>query len=144
MKRIFTFFTVLFSLFTITATGDAMWAELSDTQLIEASDVIIIAEMVDRKQIIRDQVKLSIGILKVSEVLKGNKHQTEFLLVLPSPDAPRKSDDIFYKNGQKGMWFLRQYRPAGEPNLYLADNPQRFLPSKDAAGKINVFRNILE
>lgn len=42
-----------------------------------------------------NQVKFVVGVLKVEEVLQGDKNKTVILLALPSTEGPRKSDDIF-------------------------------------------------
>ena len=72
--------TLIFSLLLSSEVVNAMWASLSDEQLIEASDVILIAELVEQKQVLINKVEITVGILKVGQVLKGNRDQAEFLL----------------------------------------------------------------
>jgi len=135
----------MFFLISILSTAYAIWAKkLSDTELIEQSDLIIAAELLGQTQVMINQVKLVLGVLKVEEVLKGDKNQTVLLLALPSPEGPRKSDDIFYKKGQKGLWFLHERKAKGEAGIYLADGPQRFLPMKQAADRIKAIRKIMK
>jgi len=122
---------------------NAMWAKLSDYQLIENSEVIIVAELTEAKEIIVQNKKIMIGILKAKEVLKGEKQQNVFMLELPSTATPLKSDDIFYKKGQKGIWYLRKQNVVKDYDIYSADHPQRFLPSKDADDKLKALRTIL-
>lgn len=120
-----------------------MWAKLSTTELIEKSDLIVTAELVDQKQITTNQARLVVGLLEVKEVLKGDKSQTVVLLALPSPEGPLSSTDIFYKKGQAGLWFLRKGTTHEEGVIYLADHPQRFLPAENAADQIEAIRKIL-
>ena len=121
-----------------------MWVKLSDTELVEKSDVIITAELIGQTQVNINQAKLVVGALKVADVLKGKKGQTVILLALPSAEIPRSSTDIFYKDGQKGLWFLRERKVEGEAGIYLADHPQRFVSEKHADAQIEIIRNILK
>ena len=125
------------------ATANAMWAKLTDTELVEQSDVIITAELTGHTQATINQVEFDVGVLKVEEVLKGDKNQAVIHLALPSTEGPRKSDDIFYKEGQKGLWFLREREAEGESGIYLADHPQRFLSIEHAGDHIKAIRKIL-
>ena len=133
------FFPLLFTSIGI----NAMWASLSDEELIESSDVIVIAELVEEKQILVNQIKKTVGVLKTEKILKGNTGQSQILLALPPRDAPIKSDDIFYKIGQKGLWFLRYLETGEETKIYLADHPQRFLSSQIKRAEIETFKRIL-
>ncbi len=124
-------------------SANAMWVKLSDTELVEKSDVIITAELIGQTQVDINQAKFVVGVLKVEEVLKGDKYQTIILLALPSAESPRSSTDIFYKDGQKGLWFLRE-KVERESGIYLADHPQRFVSEKHADAQIEIIRNILK
>jgi hypothetical protein len=125
-------------------TANAMWVKLSDTELVEKSDVIITAELTGQTQVDINQAKFVVGVLKVEEVLKGDKGQTVILLALPSAEGPRSSTDIFYKDGQKGLWFLREQKAESGTGIYLADQPQRFVSEKHAVAQIEIIRNILK
>ncbi len=125
-------------------TANAMWVKLSDTELVEKSDVVITAELIGQTQVDINQARFVVGVLKVEEVLKGDKGQTIILLALPSTEGPRSSTDIFYKDGQKGLWLLRERKVKGESGIYLADHPQRFVSEKHAVAKVEIIRNILK
>ena len=51
---------------------------------------------------------------------------------------------MFYKDGQKGLWFLRKRKAKGETGIFLADQPQRFVSDKHADAQIEIVRNILK
>ena len=125
-------------------TANAMWVKLSDTELVEKSDVVITAELIGQTQVNINQATFVVGVLKVEEVLKGDQGQTIILLALPSAEGSRSSTDIFYKDGQKGLWFLRKRKVKGESGIYLADHPQRFVSEKHADAQIEIIRNILK
>ena len=129
------------------AAGDtyAMWARLTDKELIAKSDVIVLAELVGqtKMKLASEGPVLLLGVLRVEEIFKGDPEETAVLLLLPSPEAPRASTDILYRKGQRGLWFLRVRKP-GEMGLYLADHPQRFLSTPEAADRIEAFRRELQ
>ena len=125
-------------------SANAMWVKLSDTELVEKSEVIITAELIGQTQVDINQAKFVVGVLKVEEVLKGDKDLAVILLALPSAESPRSSTDIFYKDGQKGLWLLRERKVKGESGIYLADHPQRFVSEKHAVAQIELIRNILK
>ncbi len=134
----------LFLTLNFATTANAMWVKLSENELIEQSDVIVTAEMIGHAPMMIDGVKFVIGVLKVEEVLKGDKEKTVMLLALPSTEGPHKSTDIFYKKGQKGLWFLRERKAKGEAGIYLADHPQRFLSIEHAEDQIKTIRKIMK
>lgn len=126
-------------------TGSAMWARMTDSELIQRSDLIVVGEWIGEAQIAipAQQLKLDVGVVAVKEVLKGDKRQTVALVAVPGRERLVSSSDIVYRQGQRGMWFLR-LRSAGEAGIYLADDPQRFLPDDKAAKEIEAFRKLLK
>lgn len=121
-----------------------MWARMSTSELVERSEIVLYGELIGHTKIAlqHGQGKLFLGVLQVEEILKGDKNQTVILLVLPSKNGLVRSTDIFYKKGQKGLWFLRVR--AGEEGVYLADHPQRFMPSGVAAKHLEEIRKIIK
>lgn len=109
----------------------AMWARLSDEELIEASSVVVKAEMtgITTVRFAGTGKNLRLGVLQVEKTYKGSR-QTVRLLALP-PEAPVSSTDIVYVPGQSGIWFLRESNT--DTGIYMADNPQRFWPSEQEA-----------
>jgi hypothetical protein len=144
MKSLIGVIVLIFTLILVPAITNAMWVKLSDIELVKQSDVIITAELIGNTQVTINQAKTVIGILKVEEVLKGDKNQTVILLALPSHEGPLKSDDIFYKTGQNGLWLLRERKTKGESGIYLADHPQSFITMERAGGQIKSIQKILE
>ncbi len=146
MKFITRYIALIFALVFIInlSTTNAMWAKLSDSELIEKSDIIITAELIGQTQVSINQSKFVVGVLRIKEVLKGDKCQSVTLLALPPTEGPHSSSDIFYKDGQKGLWFLRERKNKGVTGIYLADQPQRFVPEKRADAQVEIIRNILK
>lgn len=141
-RHFITLLAVICALISAYSEAGAMWAKLSDTELAARSDVIIVAELVEQKQISVDSARITVGALQVEEVLKGDEHLITVLLLLPSPGALKKSDDIYYTKGQKGLWFLR-LKPGGPPEVYLADHPQRFSPTHRMQDQLDAVRKSL-
>lgn len=131
------------SFFFIFCNGlNAMWAKMSHSKLIEKSAIVLIGEMIGKNQVTfsNDQRQRCIGVLKVQKILKGNKEQSVIFLQMPCKIV--KSDDIIYKKGQQGIWFLR-LRSNGEQGIYIADNPQRFIPLEKAEKDLAEIKKII-
>ena len=144
MKRLVVFAALVAVVMSSLGRADAMWVKLSDAELIDKSDIIVGAELIGHTQlrVAPDRPKLTVGVLRVDDVLKGDTGITVALLVLSSPDAPRSSTDLVYRKGQKGLWFLR-VRDQKDAGLYLADHPQHFVPLQHAA-QIDAFKRLLK
>lgn len=98
--------------------ASASWAQMSDEELVDRSEVIVVGVLVE------SDIPGSFGAIKVREVLKGEINET--LILGGRPDLV-SSDTLFYRVGQTGLWFLRP-SPDGSAAVYLADHPQRFEP----------------
>ena len=122
----------------------AMWAPLTDAELTDQSDLIVVGELIGQTQVrlAPDQPRLAFGILRVDEALKGDRARRMVLLALPSPDAPRSSTDITHRPGEKGLWYLKGRAQA--EGIYLADHPQRFVPANQATPRIDSLRKSLK
>jgi len=140
-----TMLVLLGLLFSIPGGAHAMWARFTDAELIARSEVIVMAELIGhtRVTLAPAQASVTLGVLQVEEVLKGDAQQTLLLLVLPSSEGPQVSTALFYHKGQRGLWFLRARAP-GEVGLYLADHPQRFVSATDAADRLALLRKTLQ
>lgn len=126
---------LLLALLTLLPTlGIAMYVQMSDEELIRQSDLVVIGELIGQTPLQTGATgeRLELGVIRVSETLKGPPGQTVALLLLPAPDAPRASSDLAYKRGDRGLWLLRQ-RSSSTTGLYLADHPQRFVAESSAA-----------
>lgn len=121
----------------------AMWARYSETELIAASPLIVMAELIGETTLAVGPGgnRRTVGVLRIGEVLKGDRATTVVLIELPTPGQPQASEAIHYVRGQRGLWFL--YATPGTPTgLFRADHPQRFVPA-EAHVRITVFRRLL-
>jgi hypothetical protein len=122
-----------------------MWVKMSDTELLQHSDLIVMGTwqgQASQPHAAAGHSVPNVGIVAVSEVLKGPAATARVLVVVPAPDAPRSSSDLHYRIGDKGLWLLRK-QPGEKADLYLADHPQRFVPAATDAAHIEVLRQLL-
>ena len=118
----------------LTGGAFASWAGMTMAELVDASDVVVVGEVVDVRPALslsEEGVDKDIGRVSVREVLSGGIVDDEVMVLFPSERAKvRTSVDITYKVGQKGVWFLRK-KPASAKgqvkSIYLADHPQRLM-----------------
>jgi hypothetical protein len=113
----------------------AMWTRMSESQLLERSDLVLTGTLIGQSPVRVAGEELVLAVIKIDAVYKGAADLSVVFLVLPRPERPISSSDIHYRVGQSGLWFLRQ-RSAGEQGLFLADHPQRFTPSEKAVPQI--------
>ncbi len=124
----------------------AMWTAMSDTELIQASPLIVLGAWVGQAALTLPgaAAPMQVGVVAVSEALKGAAaaaSPTVVFVAVPHPSGLRSSSDIHYRKGDSGLWLLRAH-PAAE-GLYLADNPQRFVPTATGAARIDVLRRAI-
>ncbi|WP_300336081.1 hypothetical protein [Accumulibacter sp.] len=120
----------------------AMWARMSESELLERSDVVVSGTLIGQSQVRAAGEDMVLAVIKIDTVYKGAAGQSVAFLVLPAADRPLSSSDLHYQVGQSGLWFLRQ-RSAAERGLFLADHPQRFTPSATASVQIEALRKML-
>ena len=126
---------ILFSLLS-TSLANAMWARYTEAELIAQSPLIVVATLQDTMQVnlARENTQLTVGVLRVERVVKqvdGEAAPVFVLLALPRGDGPVSSSDIIYHVGQQGLWFLAP-RHGEDTGVYVADHPQRFVPTSAA------------
>jgi len=123
----------------------AMFAPLSDRELIEGSSLIVQAEFVGQAPVDFGPGAGSqwLGVLVVRETLTGVVADRIVFIAVPSPAGPRSSSDILYRPGQTGLWFLHA-RPGGANGMLVADHPQRFVPAGSGQARIEEFRRSLQ
>jgi hypothetical protein len=128
-------------LFSLSFSLHAMWASLTDDELIKSSELIVMGEWLGETTFTaagRDA--MTVGVVSVSEVLKGAPTTRVVLIVQPSTSL-KSSTDIAFKRGDRGLWLLRP-----QPNskgLFLADHPQRFVPAATGQERIQQLRKKL-
>lgn len=111
-------------------TGSAMFAQMSDDDLIRLSELVVVGEWLGQTALIIDGKRLEFGVVRVGEVLKGTADTTVALVLVPAPDAPRSGSDLHFKRGDSGVWFLRSQPRI--PGAYAVDHPQRFVAGPPA------------
>ncbi len=122
---------------------NAMWARLSDAQLVETSSMIVVGTFAKTSTVSSDGRTQTVGVIEIDTVLKGDLGTKTIWLNVPQPGTPISSSDIVYRIGQKGLWFLRRLAPETIA-IYAADHPQRFVPYANARPRIEAVRKFLE
>lgn len=118
-----------------------MWVGMSDQELIDTSDLIVMGEWQDATgQRPPASEGLQLGRIVVSEVLKGPRDVRQVWVVLPGSSSLRASNDLVYRAGDRGLWCLRK---SPDHAFYLADHPQRFVPLIGGETRIREIRKQL-
>ena len=125
---------VLLAALLLAESAMAMWAKLSEQELFESSDLIVVGTLTAA-----DRANPAGASIRVGQVLKGAA-SASVTLAVPAADRPISSSDIVYRAGQTGLWYLRSQPTAGGGVLYLADHPQRFVPIERAQPQIEALR----
>lgn len=122
----------------------AMFAEMNDAELLQRSTLVVMGDWIGQDSLFVPgaTAPMQVGVVSVSEVLKGAPGQALAFVAVPAPNAPRSGSDIHYRKGDLGLWLLRQH-PRASSGLYLADSPQRFVPLATGAARIEVLRRAL-
>ena len=119
-----------------------MWASLSDEELVRTSELIVLGEWQGQTTLSTSGLgTLNLGVIAVTETLKGLPNTRVVFVALPAASAPRSSSDIHFKQGDRGLWLLR-LRPEST-GIYLADHPQRFVPLIGNEARIKQLRQKL-
>ena len=119
----------------------AMWAGIPDTQLVK-SPLIVKASYLGRTTLTLNKEQLQLGVLKVTETLKGNKQNVVLIRLRISPaNSPRSSNEISFQLDQKGMWFLE--RDNKMEGIYEIKHPQRFIPEQQFKRRLPTILKLL-
>ncbi len=110
----------------VTTAAEAMWTRLSNEELIDGSQVIVGATLQAGKDNLLELEGILVGTLRISRVYRGQVDGGWIYLKLPSKGEPISSNDLFYRDGQTGIWFLKEIE-SGSGIFYL-DHPQRLWP----------------
>lgn len=121
-----------------------MWARLSDDELVAGSDLIVLGEWLGETQVAFESAAKGqgVGVIAVSQVLKGKAEPGFVLVQRPGVGALRSSSDLNFERGQRGMWLLRA-KPGGAQGIYLADHPQRFVSESGDPGRIAALKRLI-
>ena len=134
---------LLLAALTGTGSVQAMWAKMTDAEMVESSQLIVVATYIGKADVglkVDDKI-LHLGVLDVSNTLKGNQQEVVFLQLPQSTSIFRRSDDIFFHPGQKGLWFLREV--SQQKGIYVIDNPQRFVPEEKVDNRMDSLLKLL-
>lgn len=124
-------------------TVSAMWAALSDDELIRTSDLIVVGEWQGQTTFSAPSFpEAAIGVIAISEVLRGPGNPAFALVILPSDKKPRSSSDPAFHRGDRGLWLLR-LKPDSQ-GLYLVDHPQRFVSGEGESQRIRQLRQLIK
>lgn len=137
--------TLLLTMASGAAPGAAaMWAQMSDEELIRSSVLIVNGEWVGQTPATQrgQAIAGDIGVVAVSEVLKGPPGSALALVAVAGAGTPRSSSDIAFRRGDRGLWLLRAHG-SGPIDLLAADHPQRFVPAGSGAPRIAALRRLL-
>ena len=119
------------------------WGFLTADEMAAQSELIVVGELVGRLQLNLTGAELpdNIGIVKVDEVLKGDR-ATSLAPLLLTPTRPSGyilSTDVSLQDGQRGLWYLRA---VGEKGLFEVNRPDRFLNFEEAGERIQALRAV--
>ena len=115
----------------------AMWARMTEAELLQKSEWVVVGAWVGQAPApSSERAAGEIGVIAVSEVLKGRRDASVAFVKLVGSKQPISSSDLRFQRGDRGVWFLRL--SAGNEPLgpYVVDHPQRFLrdaPENEAA-----------
>jgi hypothetical protein len=120
---------VIAGLLLLCANAGAMWAELTQEQLIDQSELIATGQVIGttRMRLAAEGVDTYLAVVRLDKVYKGDSKRAIAHVVIPAPTPGLHSTVITYTTGQAGLWYLR-LRAADDDGIYLADHPQRFVP----------------
>ena len=126
----------------VPSSSYAMWAGIPDTQLVK-SPLIVKANYIGTTTLTLNKKQLQLGVLKVTETLKGNKQDVVLIRLRISPaNSPRSSNEISFQLGQKGMWFLE--RDNQRKGVYEIKHPQRFIPEQQFKRRLPALLKLLD
>ena len=120
-----------------------MWAGISDSQLINESNLIVKATYIGATTIGIDQNKYHLGVLNIEDILKGDKQAVVFIHLPVRPKGfPQRSDEINFKKRQKGIWFLE--KDLQHEGIYEINHPQRFIPETQYKNRLPALFKLLD
>lgn len=112
--------------------GSASLSEMTEQDLRDTSTVIVFAEFIGSSelQIKSKKLRLTVGVLRVFQVLKGSS-QTNIVLIRQYPRKVVVSGAYNFEVGKLGLWFLQ--KNTGVEGLYQAAHPARFIEMDESS-----------
>ena len=125
-------------------TSQAIWKDVTSEEMIEQSIIILQGALIGTARLsLEDKSEiLNLGIIQISEVLKGKNEKGVALIVIRSENKSVASTQLKFVIGQKGIWILDLYSTP-ENDLYVVNHPQKFIPSKEKE-KIRKIKYLLQ
>jgi len=100
---------------------------MTECELINQSILIVQAEFIGTTELHLSDNNMVInpGVLRITERYKGDNTPNVILVDQPKVSGLVSSSDLFFKQGQTGIWFLTKGVHSAS-DIYYANNPQRF------------------
>lgn len=118
-------------------TVSAIIGPVDNDKLISTSDIIVVGKITKVKEGGSRRNSKSFAVIEVTEVLKGKRRTKQVRLAFPSRNRRlRETTEIYYSEGQEGIWFLQK---AKMRNYYFA----RHLNSLQPIGELEKVRVLL-
>ncbi|WP_028469633.1 hypothetical protein [Neptunomonas japonica] len=124
------------------AVSNASLAQMTEQDLSNASVAIVFAEFIGASelQIESKSLRLSVGVLRVQQVLKGSSH-VNIVFIRQYPRTGVVSDTYNFEVGKLGLWFL-QKTPSVE-GLYQVLHPARFIEMDESSSALTYWKALL-
>lgn len=131
-------------LFFLSGNAMAYWLEKSDQTIINEADIIVYGHYQGASilKINHKGALFSLGVLKPSKILKGQKKQDVIFIKSHKPGVPISSDMLFFKVNQSGLWFLNAV--PGSEGLYQITHPGQFKEMPENGSEIKQWQNRLK
>jgi len=119
--------------------ASADWIQLTQSELVETSNLIVVGELLGAQEISLGATTYRIGVIQIEEVVRGSPSGQGIALLrmqLASAGGLRPSVETGFGIGSRGLWYLLQ----ADDGLYSAGHPQRFVPINEAGETLKVLR----
>ena len=126
MARLFVYWSIASCSLLALPNVWAMFARLSETELVNTADIIISGRYMGEEGICfpGSDREVRVGVIVVDQVYRGETQRSRLYFPLP-PAGLSRSDAIALAVGRQGIWFLVSVEAA--ENLYWFNHPQRLL-----------------
>lgn len=141
LKAAFVAAWALISLLTATASSASL-AKMTDQELLNTSAAIVFAEFIGSTelQIKSKNLRLTVGVLRVQQVLKGSSH-VNIMLVRQYPRTGVVSGTYNFEVGKLGLWFLQE--ALGVEGLYQVSHSGRFIEMDESSTALEHWKALL-
>jgi len=121
----------------------AMWVGMSDAQLIKQSNLVVKATYIGATTLTLNKKKYHLGALSIEGTLKGDMQDVVFIRLSSRPKgSPKRSDEISFKPGQQGVWFLEKI--IEQEGIYEINRPDRFIPAEQLKNRLPAILKLID